>query len=61
MANVEMGDRFTVRGAYTDETIAVARAHGVDHLVRLTNNKGLATGFQAGIDTALTNYEKGKK
>ncbi len=37
----------------TDDTIAVARAHGVDHLVRLTNNKGLAAGFQAGIDTAL--------
>src|ERR1700680_3467828 len=37
----------------TDDTVAVARAHGVDHLVRLTNNKGLATGFQAGIDTAL--------
>ena len=31
----------------------MARAHGVDHLVRLTNNKGLAAGFQAGIDTAL--------
>jgi len=37
----------------TDETVAVAREHGVDHLVRLTSNKGLATGFQAGIDTAL--------
>src|SRR6201997_1117074 len=37
----------------TDRTIEVAREHGVDHLVRLTNNKGLATGFQAGIDTAL--------
>jgi glycosyltransferase involved in cell wall biosynthesis len=37
----------------TDETVAVARAYGVDHLVRLTNNKGLAAGFQAGIDTAL--------
>src|SRR6266513_685862 len=37
----------------TDETVQVARAHGVDHLVRLTNNKGLATAFQAGIDTAL--------
>ena len=37
----------------TDATVAVARDHGVDHLVRLTNNKGLATGFQAGIDTAL--------
>ncbi len=37
----------------TDETVAVARSHGVEHLVRLTNNKGLAAGFQAGIDTAL--------
>ncbi|HXR28523.1 MAG TPA: glycosyltransferase family 2 protein [Solirubrobacteraceae bacterium] len=37
----------------TDRTVAVARELGVDHLVRLTNNKGLAAGFQAGIDTAL--------
>jgi glycosyltransferase involved in cell wall biosynthesis len=37
----------------TDATVEVARTHGVDHLVRLTNNKGLAAGFQAGIDTAL--------
>jgi glycosyltransferase involved in cell wall biosynthesis len=37
----------------TDRTIAVARELGVDHLVRLTNNKGLAAAFQAGIDTAL--------
>jgi glycosyltransferase involved in cell wall biosynthesis len=37
----------------TDDTVEVARAHGVDHLVRLTNHRGLATGFQAGIDTAL--------
>jgi glycosyltransferase involved in cell wall biosynthesis len=37
----------------TDDTVEVARAHGSDHLVRLTNHKGLATGFQAGIDTAL--------
>jgi glycosyltransferase involved in cell wall biosynthesis len=37
----------------TDRTVEVARELGVDHLVRLTNNKGLATGFQAGIDTAL--------
>jgi glycosyltransferase involved in cell wall biosynthesis len=37
----------------TDDTIEVARAHGVDHIVRLTNNKGLATGFQAGLDACL--------
>ena len=37
----------------TDDTVAVARAGGVDHIVRLTNNKGLASAFQAGMDAAL--------
>jgi glycosyltransferase involved in cell wall biosynthesis len=37
----------------TDRTIEVAREHGVDHIVRLTNNKGLASGFQAGLDACL--------
>jgi glycosyltransferase involved in cell wall biosynthesis len=36
-----------------DATIDVARAHGVDHIVRLTNHKGLAAGFQAGLDAGL--------
>src|SRR5207248_4666838 len=36
-----------------DRTLEVARAHGVDHVVRLTNNKGLATAFQAGLDASL--------
>jgi glycosyltransferase involved in cell wall biosynthesis len=37
----------------TDRTVEVARAHGVDHVVRLTNNKGLAAAFQAGLDASL--------
>ncbi len=37
----------------TDRTIEVARAHGVDHIVRLTNHKGLAAAFQAGLDAGL--------
>ena len=37
----------------TDRTVEVARAHGVDHIVRLTNNKGLAAAFQAGLDACL--------
>jgi glycosyltransferase involved in cell wall biosynthesis len=37
----------------TDRTVEVARAHGVDHIVRLTNNKGLAAAFQAGLDASL--------
>ena len=37
----------------TDRTVEAAREGGVDHIVRLTNNKGLAAAFQAGIDAAL--------
>src|ERR671921_2076 len=37
----------------TDRTIEVARENGVDHIVKLTNNKGLAAGFQAGLDACL--------
>src|SRR3954453_19521617 len=37
----------------TDRTVEVARASGGGHIVRLTNNKGLAAGFQAGLDAAL--------
>lgn len=37
----------------TDKTVEVARKEGVEHIVRLTNNKGLAEGFAAGIDAAL--------
>src|SRR3954449_2557322 len=36
-----------------DKTIEVARAGGVNHIIRLTNNKGLAAGFQAGLDACL--------
>ncbi len=37
----------------TDRTVEAARSGGVDHVVRLTNNKGLAAAFQAGLDAAL--------
>jgi glycosyltransferase involved in cell wall biosynthesis len=37
----------------SDATIDVARDNGVDHIVKLTNHKGLAAGFQAGLDAGL--------
>lgn len=37
----------------TDRTVEVARDNGVDHIVKLTNNKGLAVAFQAGLDACL--------
>lgn len=37
----------------TDDTVAVARANGVDHVVRHTRNQGLARGFMTGLDACL--------
>jgi len=36
-----------------DDTAAVARRAGVDHVVRHTRNLGLAAAFRTGLDTAL--------
>jgi glycosyltransferase involved in cell wall biosynthesis len=37
----------------TDRTSEVARAHGVDHIVRQPRNRGLARVFMTGIEAAL--------
>lgn len=37
----------------TDNTVRVARELGVEHIVQLTNNKGLAEGFMVGLDACL--------
>jgi len=37
----------------TDRTVAVAKAGGVDHLVRLGRNQGLARAFAAGLEAAV--------
>jgi glycosyltransferase involved in cell wall biosynthesis len=37
----------------TDRTVEVAEALGVDHIVRLRHNRGLAFAFQIGLQTAL--------
>lgn len=37
----------------TDNTVEVARANGVDHIVQLRHNEGLARGFMAGIEACL--------
>jgi glycosyltransferase involved in cell wall biosynthesis len=36
-----------------DGTAAVARRHGVDHLVQLTRNEGLARAFSQGLEASL--------
>jgi len=37
----------------TDRTVEVARDFGVDHIIKLTSNKGLAGSFSAGLDACL--------
>lgn len=37
----------------TDKTVEVAKAHGVDHIIRHTGNMGLARAFRTGIDACL--------
>lgn len=36
-----------------DRTVEVARAHGVDHIVRHSTNRGLARTFMTGLESAL--------
>jgi glycosyltransferase involved in cell wall biosynthesis len=37
----------------TDRTVEVALAHGVNHIVRLPRNRGLAKAFMTGLETCL--------
>ena len=37
----------------TDKTVEVAKANGVDHVVSLSNNQGLARRFLAGLDACI--------
>src|ERR671918_2379769 len=37
----------------SDDTVAVALARGVDHIVRLEHNQGLARAFAAGLEAAV--------
>jgi glycosyltransferase involved in cell wall biosynthesis len=50
---VEEVELLVIDDGSTDRTVEVAREHGVEHIVRLTNNKGLAAAFQAGLDACL--------
>jgi glycosyltransferase involved in cell wall biosynthesis len=50
---IETVEWLVVDDGSSDRTVEVAREHGVDHIVRLTNNRGLAAAFQAGLDASL--------
>jgi glycosyltransferase involved in cell wall biosynthesis len=37
----------------TDNTVEIARGHGVDHIISFNKNQGLAHGFMAGLDACI--------
>jgi glycosyltransferase involved in cell wall biosynthesis len=50
---IDVVEYLVVDDGSRDDTSAVARAHGVHHVVRFRRHKGLAAAFTAGIDAAL--------
>lgn len=53
VAGVDVVEWLIIDDGSTDATVEVARAHGVDHVVRFPRNRGLADAFQAGLDASL--------
>jgi glycosyltransferase involved in cell wall biosynthesis len=50
---VDAVETLIVDDGSTDRSVAVAREHGVDHVIRHVGNKGLAAAFRTGLDACL--------
>src|SRR5512134_3587557 len=53
LPGIDVIEYLVIDDGSSDDTAAVARAHGVHHVVRFRRQKGLAAAFMAGVDTAL--------
>jgi glycosyltransferase involved in cell wall biosynthesis len=53
LPGVDLVEWLVVDDGSSDRTIEVALEHGVDHVVRLPRNLGLARAFMAGLDASL--------
>ena len=50
---IDVIERLIINDGSTDDTVQVAREHGVEHIVDFPRNLGLAKGFMAGLHAAL--------
>ena len=53
LPNIEMVEWLVIDDGSTDDTIEVARANGVHHIVGLPCHQGLAKAFMAGLEASL--------
>jgi len=53
LAGVDCVEWLVINDGSRDRTVSVARANGVDHVVNLGHNQGLARAFMAGIEASL--------
>lgn len=55
ISGIDLIEIMVIDDGSTDRTVEVAHQLGVDHIVRLGSNRGLATAFRRGIEYALAN------
>ena len=53
LPGVDVVEYLVIDDGSTDDTAAVARAHGVHHVVQFERNRGLAAAYRAGLDASL--------
>lgn len=53
LPGIDTIERLIINDGSQDRTVAVAREHGVEHIVDLPHHQGLARAFIAGIDASL--------
>jgi len=46
-------ERLVINDGSTDNTVDVAKANGVEHIINLMNNQGLAKAFMVGLDACI--------
>lgn len=53
LPGIDIIETLIINDGSTDDTVYVARRHGVTHVVDLRCNRGLATAFMAGLEASL--------